>query len=102
MKTAAKMVTVGSEWLSGNTFNPTHETVKALLSWDQVPAYAKKTWRTIEYWFKNETEFSSRVWVKTSRCVVPMDVFVATRFVSHDAMCETYPESRKSSFLWRV
>lgn len=89
-----QIITIGSKWVSGNSMFPTHETVTGILEWAQVPARERKAWRTIEHWLKNDSDFTNRAWVVTESArgvtVSPMDVFVATRYVSQDAMIKAY------------
>lgn len=100
-QTTESIVTVGSEWVHGNSFYPESEKIIALLAWDLVPAAHKKTWKTIEYWMTPE-EFAARVYVMTvdprgRRNVTPMDVFVGTRYVDHASMCEAYAAKRSTA-----
>lgn len=43
-------IAISSKWVSGNTFNPTHETVKALKTWEQLSPKQQKDHLEICHW----------------------------------------------------
>lgn len=43
-------IAIGSKWVSGNSFNPTHETVRALKTWEQLSQKQQSSHLEICHW----------------------------------------------------
>lgn len=95
-------IAINSKWVSGNTFNPTHETVIALLTWGQLSPSQKSDHLAVCYW---ETEasmvglefvVSRREGYVRSIWMTGRAVFEATRYESVDAMAAAYAKQAQS------
>lgn len=91
----------GSEWVSGNTFYPTHSTVLGLRTWEQLTASQQKAWSQIDRYRVAELPTLTYVAFRVhggvdAVSILSLDVFQHCYFRSWDEMFEAY-EARRAS-----